>query len=91
MSHRSSEFGGLPALPGIRFAFYPSLRRVICPLCKNPDVALLAGDVAFTAKMDGSELNNREQKLAAFVCSQSHMFFLLEKDIVSFQGPEQAA
>ncbi|HEY1802371.1 MAG TPA: hypothetical protein VGG46_15700 [Terriglobales bacterium] len=87
----SGEFGGLPALPGVRVAFYSSLNSVTCPLCNNSHVALLSGDIVFAAKMACGDLDSNEQKLAAFVCSRSHLFFLLEKDIVPSKQTDHAA
>jgi hypothetical protein len=86
------ERPGLTEIPGVRIAYFESLRRVICPFCANADVVYLSGKVSFSAEMSGNDLFDGEpQSLAAFLCPNSHIFFLREPDIVPAKSSRTAA
>ncbi len=79
------KYAALPSVQGMRLirnGFFPS---VTCPLCGSADTALLMGNLNFSAKMTGANLCD-DLPLAAFICSESHVFFLRERDICRSQG-----
>jgi hypothetical protein len=80
---KSREYAGITAVSGVRLTSYPSLPDVNCPICASAEVAYLLGKVTFAAKMNGEDLLDGEsQPLAAFICPQSHIFFLREQDVI---------
>jgi hypothetical protein len=77
-------YSGLEKVAGIRAVTCSSLRDLTCPLCATTSVAVLVGKVDFSAKISGDDLCQRApQPLVAVACSNSHVFFLLEKDMAS--------
>ena len=72
------------ATASFRAASNPSLAELACPFCRNTDVVLLMGKVMFTATMAHEDLLAPVKvTLAAFICGNSHMFFLLENDLTA--------
>jgi hypothetical protein len=82
MSTHTPPYAGLPCVEGIKFETGALSQQVFCPYCMSPDAALLGGKIRFTAKMSEDVVADR-QPLAAFICPNSHIFLLLERDVVS--------
>jgi hypothetical protein len=82
-TQRSATFLGLKTVPGMVVVDCPSLPDVTCPLCTKTDLAFLTGKISFSVTIGGNDLFDGEpQPLVAVVCSNSHVFFLREKDVV---------
>lgn len=75
----SSRYGNLFSKDGIQFVSGVGLPKTICPLCGDEDTAMLAGKIAFEAKLGGDDF--WEGNMIGFVCSKSHLFFLRYEDV----------
>jgi hypothetical protein len=82
MSTHTPPYAGLLSVEGIKFETCALSQQVFCPYCMSPDAALLSGEIHFAAKMKEDVVTDR-QPLAAFICPNSHIFLLLERDVVS--------
>lgn len=83
MANENPEYSGLPSIPGVRFGSYQSMQTLSCPFCSSPNSIHLIGKISFAATISGNDLfDGRTQPLAAFICPQSHVFFLREQDAV---------
>jgi hypothetical protein len=55
-----------------------------CPFCAKTDASLFMGKVNLSAIMGGDDLFDSENvALAALICSKSHVFFVLETDMIA--------
>ncbi len=79
-SQKQSVLAQLVALPGVHSETERWVVPVDCPLCGNQNVAMLSGSIDFVATMGGEEFF--EGHLAAFICSDSHVFFLRQQDAI---------
>jgi len=80
--NRDTAFARLESVAGIRAVPCPSLPDLNCPFCASTDIAVISGEVSFTAAMGGEDLfNGKDQPLVTVVCSKSHFFFLREEDL----------
>jgi hypothetical protein len=84
-----SDYAGLPFVEGIQFCSCSLSRAVSCPFCSSPDAALIAGRISFTATMGGEALTDKEP-LAAFVCPNSHLFLVRERDVAAISARKGA-
>jgi hypothetical protein len=86
MSERSQfglPYAGLIGMPSVRFASAASKLPLLCPMCGDESPIHLTGKISFSASMSNEDLfEGRPQPLAAFVCLNSHVFFLREEDFV---------
>jgi hypothetical protein len=78
-SDGSSRYGNLTATDGVTSVNCIGLPKVICPLCGDEDTAMLAGKIAFEAKLGDDGF--WEGNMVGFVCSKSHLFFLRYEDV----------
>jgi hypothetical protein len=55
-----------------------------CPFCARIEVSMLMGKVNFSATMGDEPLCDPvNTKLAALICANSHLFFVLESDMAA--------
>jgi hypothetical protein len=77
-----SGFAGLLSVEGIEAGYCALSRPVRCPFCSSHDAAIMSGNISFVAKMNGQVLTDKVP-LSAFVCANSHLFFLRASDIAA--------
>jgi hypothetical protein len=75
----SLPYGNLTATHGVKSVNCVGLPKVICPLCGDEDTAMLAGKIAFEAKLGGDDF--WQGNMVGFICPQSHLFFLRNEDV----------
>jgi hypothetical protein len=80
-----ARYAGLLSVGGIQLGDCALTRPILCPFCANPDAALLSGRISFAAKMSG-EIMSDSEPLAAFICPNSHVFLVRERDVLDV-GP----
>ena len=76
---RSSSYGNFPPASGIRALTCIGLPKLSCPFCGDTNPAMLAGKIAFEAKLGGDDF--WEGQMVGFLCPQSHLFFLRNEDV----------
>lgn len=83
------KFG--PVIADFQVASNPSRAEVACPFCANAEVVLLMGKVLFSATMAHEDLlAPLKVTLAALICGNSHMFFVLENDLTTMFASQAA-
>jgi hypothetical protein len=84
-----SKFG--QAIASFQAISNPSLAAFACPFCGNIEVVLLMGKVVFSATMAHEDLLAPVRvTLAALICGNSHMFFVLENDLTAMFASQAA-
>jgi hypothetical protein len=81
MNTNTPPYAGLFSVQGIKYETCTLSREVFCPYCMNPDAALLSGRISFAAIMSGDIVSDPEP-FAAFVCPNSHIFLLRQRDVI---------
>lgn len=75
----SSSHRNFPASGGVRVLTCVGLPELSCPFCGDANPAMLAGKIAFEAKLGGDDF--WEGQMVGFLCPQSHLFFLRNEDV----------
>jgi hypothetical protein len=75
----STSHRNFPAKSDVKVLTCVGLPKLSCPFCGAANTAVLAGKIAFEAKLGGDDF--WEGLMVGFVCPQSHLFFLRNEDV----------